>query len=90
MDKKKAKKKNKARGRGSVKNETRAQTRIMFERTRDTKRSQMVADFQKAKEEKDKVEGDLAFLEGIEEKFDPITEAAGPEGKRVKVNEESG
>jgi len=45
VENKKSKKRNKARGRGSVKNETRAQTRIMFEKTRDTKRSQMVADF---------------------------------------------
>ena len=44
----------------------------MFEKRRDVRRMELESEYKKHKEETDLIEGDLKFLDGIEEKFDPV------------------
>jgi hypothetical protein len=82
----KKRRRRKARGRGSTQNETRTSTRIMFEKKRDDKRQELEIEFTKKKEETKKVEGDLDFLAGIDDKFD-AEDAYLNSTKRAKTEE---
>ena len=66
------KERKKARGRSKIGNKMAASQRQMQEKAREKNKLAYLRDVKKANEERELVEGDLAFLGKQEDKFDPV------------------
>ena len=72
LRKKDKKKKNKMRGKGKIGQEMGNKTHSMHEAMREKNKLMYKKEYEKHKKEQEMLEGDIEFLDKIDEKFDPL------------------